>query len=244
MKKHNAAFSISLWFRIKFVKKPTISHFNSWLYTCLKKGSYSRKNFVFLFGELINLTVRVDTYFHPIRITYPFPPGPFFRAAPNWGKAAKHSLPQNFFQKGQMYLLSALFISCRITTPWGKPSNLWTSWVYSHRPRVLSWIWIRWIRSATHRNNFKSPLTLAMSTVTQNSAQTSSHFISWQHFLETFTLLSPNDQDHTFMDDNNVPVPNQQTRLLLHLWRPYLTHTFNHIYQPLRSGRIGHKVNF
>ena len=54
----------------------------------------SRKNFVFLFGALINLTVRVDTYFHPIRMTYPIHPGPFFRAAPNWGKTATHTLPQ------------------------------------------------------------------------------------------------------------------------------------------------------
>ena len=29
----------------------------------------SRKNFVFLFGALINLTVRVDAYFHLIRMT-------------------------------------------------------------------------------------------------------------------------------------------------------------------------------
>ena len=77
------------------------------------------------------------------------------------------------------------------------------------------------------QNNFKSPLTLAISTATQNSAQTSSYFIPGQHFLEIFTLLSPNNQDHTFMDDDNVPILNQQTRLLLHLWRPYLTHTFN-----------------
>ena len=69
--------------------------------------------------------------------------------------------------------------------------------------------------------------TLAMSIATQNSAQTSSDFIPGQHFLETFTLLSSNDQDHTFMDDENVPVLNQQTRLCLHLWRPYPTHTFN-----------------
>ena len=52
----------------------------------------SRKNFIFLFGALINLTVRVDTYFHQIRVTYPIQPGPFFRAVINWGKAAKHSL--------------------------------------------------------------------------------------------------------------------------------------------------------
>ena len=44
--------------------------------------------------------------------------------------------------------------SSNLTPPWGKPSNLWTSWVYSLRPRVPSWILIRWIQYATHRNNF------------------------------------------------------------------------------------------
>ena len=185
----------------------------------------SRKNFVFLFGALINLTVRVDTYFHPIRITYPIPPGPFFQSAPNWGKAAKHALPQKLSNWTDVITVRSPF-SSSITTPWEKLSNLWTSGIYPLRPRVPSWIWIRWIQSASHRNNFTSPPKLAMSTAMQNSAQTSSYFIPGQHFLETFTLLSPNDQDHTFMDDN-VPVLNQQTRLLLHLWRPYLTHTFN-----------------
>ena len=97
----------------------------------------------------------------------------------------------------------------------GKPSNSWTSWVYSHRPRVPSWIWIRWIKSVSHRNNFTSPSTLAMLTATQNFAQTSSHFILGQHLLEKFSLLSPNDQDHTLMGDYIIPVPNQQIRTLL-----------------------------
>ena len=56
-----------------------------YIYACC-----SRKNFVFLFGVLINLTVRVDAYFPPIKMTYPIHPGSSFRAAPNWGKAAKH----------------------------------------------------------------------------------------------------------------------------------------------------------
>ena len=32
-------------------------------------------------------------------MTYPIQPRPFFQAAPNWGKPAKHSLPQNFFEQ-------------------------------------------------------------------------------------------------------------------------------------------------
>ena len=183
----------------------------------------SKRNFVFLFCALINLTVRVDAYFPPIRMTYLIQPGPFFRAAP---KAAKHSLPQKLSNWTDVMTVRSPF-SSSFTIPCGKPSNLWTSWIYSLRPRVPSWIWIRWIQSASHRNNFKSPSTLAMSTATQNSAQTPSHFIPGQDFLETSRLLSQNDQDHIFMDEYNVPVLNQQTRLLLHLWRLYLTHTFN-----------------
>ena len=77
-----------------------------------------------------------------------------------------------------------------ITPPYGKLSNLWTPCVYSLRPRVPSWIWIRWIQYATHRNNLTSPSKLAMSTAKQNFAPTPCYFISGQHFLETFPLLS------------------------------------------------------
>ena len=131
----------------------------------------------------------VDAYFHPIRMTYPIHPGPFFWAAPN---SAKLSLPPNFSNRTDVFTVRSLH-SSSITTPWGKTSNLWTSWVYSLRPRVPSWIWIRWIQSATNRNNFKSPPSLALSTATKNIIQTSSYFIPGQHFQETFTLLSPNN---------------------------------------------------
>ena len=79
--------------------------------------------------------------------------------------------------------------SSSITPPWGKLSNLWTLCVYSLRPRVPSWIWMRWIQYATHRNNFMSPPKLAMSITVQNSTLTPSYFTSGQHFLEKFTLL-------------------------------------------------------
>ena len=68
--------------------------------------------------------------------------------------------------------------SSRSTTPWGKPSNLWTFWVYPLWPRVPSWTWIRCMESATHRNTFVSPPTFAMSTATRNFAQTSNYIIS------------------------------------------------------------------
>ncbi len=85
-----------------------INIFLIFIYFCIV---CSRKNLVFLFGALINLTVRVDAYFHPIRMTYPIQPGPFFRAAPNWGKPAKHFLFLRSLQKGQTYLLSALLLA-------------------------------------------------------------------------------------------------------------------------------------
>ena len=159
----------------------------------------------------------VDTCFHPMRMTYPFHPRPFFRAAPNWGKPAKLSLPQNISNRIDVLTVHSLH-SSSITTPWGKPSNLWTSRVYSLRPRVPSWTWIRCIQSITHRNTFISPPTLTMSIVTRNSAQKSSNFIPGKHFLETFMLLSYNIQDYTFMSDYIILVLNQQTRPLLHLW--------------------------
>ena len=107
------------------------------------------------------------------------------------------------------------FHSSRITTPWGKPSNLWTFWVYPLRPRT----WIRCTQSATYRNTFMSPLNFAMSTATCNYAQTSSYLIPGQPFPETFMPLFYSNQDHTFMGDYVIPVLKQQTRLLLCLWR-------------------------
>ena len=52
-----------------------------------------------------------------------------------------------------------------------------------------------------------------MSTATQNTAPISNQFIPGEHFLETFTLLSPNDQDLTSMGDYIVPVLNQHVSL-------------------------------
>ena len=74
---------------------------------------------------------------------------------------------------------------------------------------------------------------LAMSTAMQNSTQTSSHWST----LSGDMLLSQNNQDHPFMDDDNVHVLNQQTTFAT----PMVT---IHIYQPLRSGRIWLKVSF
>ena len=122
-------------------------------------------------------------------MTYPIHSGSSFWAAVI-GEATKHSLPfSELLRSGQMSYCLLFNSSSSITPPWGKPSNLWTPCVYSLRSRVPSWIWIRWIQYATHRNNFTSPPKLAMLTAMQNSAPLPSYFISGQHFLETFTLL-------------------------------------------------------
>ena len=71
-----------------------------------------------------------------------------------------------------------------------------------------------------------SSLTFAMSTATRDYAQTSNYLIPGQHFLETFTPLS-NNQDHTFIGDYIIPAFNQKMRLLLLLWRPYPAQIFN-----------------
>ena len=120
-------------------------------------------------------------------MTYPIQLEPSFRAA-EIGEAAKTlSFSQNFFvQNRRLTVCSSIAAAL---TQWGKPLNLWTLCIYSLRPRVPSWIWIRWIQYATHRNNFISPPKMAMLTAMQNSTSTPSYFISGQHFLETFTLL-------------------------------------------------------
>ena len=105
------------------------------------------------------------------------------------GKLSNTPSFSELLRSGQTSYCLLFNSSCSITPPWGKLSNLWTPYIYSLRPRVPSWIWIRWIQYATHRNNFTSPPKLAMSTAVQNSTPTPSYFISGQHFLETFMRL-------------------------------------------------------
>ena len=73
------------------------------------------KNFVFLFGALINLAVRVDTYFHPIRMTYPIQPGPFFPGSTKFGKN-RQTLSCQKLSNWTDVLLSALLITAALRT--------------------------------------------------------------------------------------------------------------------------------
>ena len=99
--------------------------------------------------------------------------------------------------------------SSSITPPWGKLSNLWAPCVYSLWPRVPSWIWIKWIQYATHRNNF-SRLQYCCVDCDAKFAPTPSYFISGQHFLEIFTLLPETARTHKLTVTTIVSVLNQQ----------------------------------
>ena len=121
---------------------------------------------------------------------YPIHSGTIFSGCTNWGSRQTLFPFAELLCSGQTsYCLLFNSNSSSITPPWGKLSNLWTPCVYSLRSRVPSWIWIRWIQYATHRNNFTPPLKLAVSTAMQNSHPTPSFFKSGQHFLEIFMLL-------------------------------------------------------
>ena len=130
------------------------------------------------------MTVRVDAYFPPIRMTYPIQSRPSFWAAQIGESRQTLSLPQNFFIQDRRNDCPLSSIAA-VAPPWGKPCNLWTPCIYSLRPRVPSWIWIRWIQYATQRINFKSPPALAMSTAMKillwQPATSSLGNIFWRH---------------------------------------------------------------
>ena len=105
-----------------------------------------------------------------------------FLGSSNWRK------PSNTPFCTDVYRLLSNSSSSR--APWGKQPNSWTPLSIFLRPRIPSWIWIRYIQYATHRNKFTSPPKLVMSTAMPNLTPTpSDYFTSGQHFLETFSLL-------------------------------------------------------
>ena len=153
----------------------------------------------------------VDAYFHPIRMTYPIQPGPF---------PEQHQIresPPNYlflriFRTGQMYLLSVHFIAAASQND--EESYL----IYGPLESTLldQGFPVEYELDALktpHRNTFISPLSLAMSTATRkNRSDIQLFYRPRATFLETFMLLSHNNQDHTLMVDYIIPVLNQQTR--------------------------------
>ena len=146
-----------------------------------------------------------------MRMTYPIHPGPFFRTAPNWGRPAKHSLPQTFFEQDRRIYcpLSSLAAASRHLDE--------IHLIYGPLDSILfdQGFPVEYELEEFNPPHTTSPPSLVMSTATQNFAQTSSYFIPRQHFLETFTVLSPKNQDRTSMGDYIIPVLNQRTRPLL-----------------------------
>ena len=103
---------------------------------------------------------------------------------------------------------------------------LWTTFVYSLRPRVPSWIWIRWTQYVTHRNNFESPPVLAMSTAMQNSLRrlATSYLGNIFRRHSRFSPKQPEPQTHS---DYNRFCPQTANTTFATLWRTYLPHTFH-----------------
>ena len=93
----------------KLVNSKRIYCFDILSYLQIK--TFCRKNFVFLFGVLVGLVVGVEACFCPIRMTYAIQPGLFSRAAPNWGKPAKHSLPQKLSKWADVITVCSHFSS-------------------------------------------------------------------------------------------------------------------------------------
>ena len=121
-----------------------------------------------------------------MRMSYPIHPGPF---------SGQHQIgefpPNSFFLRTFSNRTDILTVrplhSRNITTPWGKPSNLWTFWVYSLRPRVPSWIWIRCIQSDTHTGKPLSHLQLLLCRLwhvipLRHPATSSLGNILWRHW--------------------------------------------------------------
>ena len=95
------------------------------------------------------MTVRVAEHFHPIRMTYPIQPGPSFRAAPKIGKSRQNPFSSSELFNENRRLTVCSSIAAASPHHEEEPSNLWTPCVYYFRPRVPSWIWIRWYSITT-----------------------------------------------------------------------------------------------
>ena len=129
-----------------------------------------------------------------------------FPGSTNWGTRQTLPLFQNFFVQDRGNDCPLSWIAAT-PPPWGKLSNLWAPCVYSLRPRVPSWIWIRWIQYATHRKNYWSrPLCrLRCKILLRHLATSSLGNIFWRH--SRFSPKQPEPQTH---GDYNIPVLNQQ----------------------------------
>ena len=129
-----------------------------------------------------------------------------FPGSTKLGKARQKLSSSEPFQTGQTYLLSTRFIAA--ASQHHEESNL----IYGPLESILldQGFPVEYELDAFNPPYTGTPLSCLQlfSTVTCNSAQTSNYFIPGQHFQETFTLLSHNNQDHTFLSDYIIPVLN------------------------------------
>ena len=146
-------------------------------------------------------------------MTYPIQTRPSFRAA-QIGEDGKHSLWQNnYIQDRHLTVCSSIAAAA---SHHHEESRL----IYGPLASILldqgffSWIWIRWIQYATHRNNLMSSPKLAMSTAMQNSAPSPSYF--WATFPGDIHASLWNNQNHKLTVTTIISVLKQQTQLLLH----------------------------
>ena len=157
-----------------------------------------------------------------MRMTYPIPSGPSFRAA-QIGEAVEHLfLFQNCFVEDRRLTVCSSIAAAAASHHHEGSSLLYELLAsISLRPRVPSWIWIRWIQYATHRNNFTSPPKLAMWTAMQNPlwrlATLPLGNIFWRH--SRFSPKQPEPQTH---GDYNRFCPQTANTTFATLWRTYL----------------------
>ena len=108
--------------------------------------------------------------------------------------------------------------------------------LFSLRSRNPSWIWIRYIQYATHRNNFMSPPKLAMSMRCQIPLQHLA-LISPLGNINGDTHASPqNHQTHKTHGDSKVYFLQRQTRLSLN----YGKHNPSHIQRYALLSQLSH----
>ena len=134
-------------------------------------------------------------------------------------------LPQNFFVRDRRNDCPLSSIAAA-PPPWGKPSNLWTPCIYSLRPRVPSWIWIRWIQYATHRTTFSRLqywlCRLRCQIPLRHPATSSLGNIFWRH--SRFSPKQPELQTQGWLQ---CSCPQTANTTFATLMATYLTHTFN-----------------
>ena len=137
------------------------------------------------------------------------------------GKATKHFL----FPRTSSFRTDVLLSYC-ITPPWGKPSNLWLSWVYSFRPRVLSEYELDEFNlphtgtTLRHPQNWLGQLRCKIPL--QHLASSSLGNIFWGH--SHFSPKQPEPQTHRLLQRPCLQPANTTFTTLM---ATYLTHTFN-----------------